>query len=246
MTTKLLLSIFLCSVSFSTAWAQTHSVSGHIIDANDGSSLIGVSAVLVPDLDTNNKLGTVTDMDGNFRIDNVAPGSYTFKTMYVGYKNTSQKLTVTDNNVAIGTIKMSIGGNELKTVTVTGKQIRAEQMGDTSQFRADAYKTHPDATAEDLVTKMPGVTSDNSGVKVNGEDIKQVYVDGKPFFGGDDPTLALKNLPAEVIDKVQFFDKASDQSQFTGFDDGQSQKTMNIVTKKNKSEGQFGKIYGGI
>jgi len=246
MITKLLLTVFLFSVSLSTIWGQTHSVSGHIIDANDGSGLIGVGAVLIPDLDTTNKLGTVTDVDGNFKIDNVNPGSYTFKTMYVGYKNTSQKLTVADNDVIIGTIKMSVGGNELKTVTVTGKQIRAEQMGDTSQFRADAYKTHPDATAEDLVTKMPGVTSDNSGVKVNGEDIKQVYVDGKPFFGGDDPTLALKNLPAEVIDKVQFFDKASDQSQFTGFDDGQSQKTMNIVTKKNKSEGQFGKIYGGI
>ncbi|MGN6566787.1 MAG: outer membrane beta-barrel protein [Flavipsychrobacter sp.] len=246
MNTKLLLLLSLFLLSVYTSFAQTHSVSGTIIDANDGSTLIGVNAVLIPILDTNNKLGTVTDADGNFRIDNVAAGRYTFKTLYVGYKTTIQTVTVTDNDVSLGTMKMSVGGNELKTVTVTGKQIRAEQMGDTTSFRADAYKTNPDATAEDLVTKMPGVTSDNSGVKVNGEDIKQVYVDGKPFFGGDDPTLALKNLPAEVIDKVQFFDKASDQSQFTGFDDGQSQKTMNIITKRNKSEGQFGKIYGGI
>ena len=91
---------------------------------------------------------------------------------------------------------------------------------------------------------MPGVTSDNTGVKVNGESVQQVYVDGKPFFGTD-PTLALKNLPAEVIDKIQIFDKLSDQSTFTGFDDGTAQKTMNITTTRNKSEGTFGKIYAG-
>jgi hypothetical protein len=141
-------------------------------------------------------------------------------------------------------MKMRAGNNELSNVTVKGHQVRAEQMGDTTQFHADAYKTHPDATAEDLVTKMPGVTSDNSGVKVNGESVQQVYVDGKPFFGTD-PTLALRNLPSEIVDKIQVFDKLSDQSQFTGFDDGNSQKTMNIITKKNKSEGVFGKLYAG-
>jgi len=246
MITKLLLSFSLLFLSFNVALAQSYSVTGRILDANDGSSLIGVDAVLVPVLDTANKLGTVTDDNGNFSINNVPPGRYTFKTVYIGYKTYSQPLTVSNSNVSLGTLKMATGGNELKTVTVTGKQIRAEQSGDTSSFRADAYKTNPDATAEDLVTKMPGVTSDASGVKVNGENVQQVYVDGKPFFGGDDPTLALKNLPSEVIDKVQFFDKASDQAQFTGFDDGQSQKTMNIVTKKNKSEGEFGKIYAGL
>jgi hypothetical protein len=123
-------------------------------------------------------------------------------------------------------------------------QQRGEQKGDTTAFNADAYKTNPDATAEDLLKKMPGMTSDNSGVKVNGEAVQKVLVDGKPFFG-DDPNAALKNLPADIIDKVEVFDKLSDQAQFTGFNDGDQQKTINIVTKRGKNVGQFGKIYGG-
>lgn len=69
-------------------------------------------------------------------------------------------------------------------------------------------------------TKMPGITVDNGTVRAGGETIQRVLVDGKPFFG-DDPTLALRNLPAEVVDKIQLFDQMSDQAQFTGFDDGQ-------------------------
>ena len=106
----------------------------------------------------------------------------------------------------------------------------------------DQRKTNPDASAENLVTKMPGVTSENGSLKVNGEDVKKVLVDGKPFFG-DDPNTAIKNLPAEVVDKIQVFDRMSDQAQFTGFDDGNSEKTINILTKPGKNNGQFGKIY---
>ncbi len=105
-------------------------------------------------------------------------------------------------------------------------------------------KTQPDATAEDLVNKMPGISSQNGSVTVNGEQVTQVLVDGNPFFG-DDPMVALKNLPAEVIDKIQVFDKLSDQAQFTGFDDGNTSKTINIVTKRNRRNGTFGKAYGG-
>ena len=224
--------------------AQTHTITGHVADAKDTSSLPGVTVILTNTADTNNKTGSTTDANGNFGIDNVKPGNYSLRLDYVGYKSFYRRITIADKDFTAGTIAMKTLSNELKGVTVTGKQIRAEQTGDTSQFHADAYKTHPDATAEDLITKMPGVTSDNTGVKVNGESVQQVYVDGKPFFGTD-PSLAVKNLPAEVIDKIQVFDKLSDQATFTGFDDGNSQKTMNIVTKRNKSEGTFGKVYAG-
>jgi hypothetical protein len=225
------------------ALAQTYSVSGTLLDSKDNSSLIEVNVILTTGKDSTSKLGAVTDVSGVFSITNVPPGRYVLKAVYLGYKTITQNVNVTNNNVNVGTLKMNAGTNELKTVTIKTTQIRATQLGDTTQFNADAFKTHPDATAEDLVTKMPGVTSDNSGVKVNGETVQQVYVDGKPFFGTD-PTLALKNLPSEVIDKIQVFDKLSDQAQFTGFDDGNSQKTINIITKKNKSNGEFGKVYG--
>jgi hypothetical protein len=118
-------------------------------------------------------------------------------------------------------------------------QARADQQGDTTIFNAGAYKVNPDATAEDLLTKMPGITSQNGVVSAQGEQVKRVLVDGTEFFG-DDASIALKSLPAAVIDKVQVFDKLSDQAQFTGFDDGNSEKTLNIVTKKGMDHGVFG------
>ena len=120
-----------------------------------------------------------------------------------------------------------------------------QQKGDTIQYNASQYKTNPDATAEDLVGKMPGITVDNSGtVTAHGDQVKSVTVDGKKFFG-DDATAALRNLPAEVIDKIQVFDKLSDQAQFTGFDDGNSVRAINIVTKPNMRNGRFGRLFAG-
>ena len=101
-----------------------------------------------------------------------------------------------------------------------------------------------DANADELIEKLPTVTVENGTLKAQGENVTQVLVDGKPFFGND-PTAALKNLPAEVIDKIQIFDQQSEQSQFTGFQDGNTTKTINIVTKTGMRNGQFGKVYAG-
>ncbi|MCK7527353.1 MAG: hypothetical protein MZV64_61990 [Ignavibacteriales bacterium] len=97
---------------------------------------------------------------------------------------------------------------------------------------------------EELITKIPGVIREDGKIKTQGEDVKQILVDGKQFFG-DDPDIALKNLPAELIEKIQIYDKMSDQAQFTGFDDGQSSKTINIITRQDRQRGQFGKLYAG-
>lgn len=239
---KLPLFIIFIFISLS-AFAQSYNITGRVLDAGDTSTLIGVTVEATNNTDSS-LTGGVTDMNGVFSFSVARPGEYTIKIQYLGYKTVIKPVTVVSGDVDMGTIKMAASTKELKGVTVRDKQTRATQLGDTTQYNADAFKTHPDATAEDLVTKMPGVTSDNNGVKVNGESLQQVYVDGKPFFGTD-PTLALKNLPAEVIDKIQVFDKLSDQSAFTGFDDGNSQKTMNIITKGSKREGIFGKVYAG-
>ena len=226
--------------------AQTFSITGRVADFKDTSALIGVSVILKIGSDTSEKtgLGAVTDANGKFQIDGVSEGSYLVHLEYIGYKSVNRLLNVSDKDVFVGIIAMKSASNDLKGVTITGKQVRAEQTGDTTSFHADAFKVNPDATTEDLITKMPGVTSDNTGVKVHGEAVQQVYVDGKPFFGTD-PTLSVRNLPAEVVDQVQVYDQLSDQALFTGFDDGNSQKTMNIVTKKDKRKGEFGKVFGG-
>ena len=118
-------------------------------------------------------------------------------------------------------------------------------MGDTIQYNAGSFKTQPNANVEDLLKKLPGVKVEKDGtVKAQGEEVKKVLVDGKEFFG-DDPKIATKNLPADAVDKVQVFDKLSDQAQLTGFDDGNSEKTINLKLKKDKKKGMFGKANAG-
>lgn len=133
-----------------------------------------------------------------------------------------------------------------EAITAVEVKTRAVEMkGDTTEINASNFKTNPDASAEDLVKKMPGVTSNNGEVEAQGEKVKRVLIDGKPYFG-DDPKAALKNVPADVISKVQIFDAQSERSAFTGFDDGNTTKTMNIITKMGFKKGRFGKFYGGL
>ncbi len=239
----LLAILFILSVPYVTS-AQSFSVSGTVKDSKDNQPLPGVVMALSLQSDSTKIQNAVTDVDGIFSIPVVAPGSYTLKALYLGYRLYSQPVNVLSADVPVGNIQLVQGTNALGEVTVAAEQIRAQQSGDTSSFSASAFKTNPDATAEELITKMPGVTSENGTVKVNGEQVQKILVDGKEFFG-DDPNAAIKNLPAEIIDKIQIFDKASDQSQFTGFDDGNTQKTINIVTKRGKANGTFGKLSGG-
>lgn len=116
--------------------------------------------------------------------------------------------------------------------------------GDTTEMNGSSFKVNPDASAEDLVSKMPGVTSSNGQIQAQGEQVKKVLVDGKPFFG-EDPNAALKNLPAEVVGKIQIYDAKSEQSLFSGIDDGNTTKTMNIVTKSQFRNGLFGRGFAG-
>jgi hypothetical protein len=188
--------------------------------------------------------GAAADPDGFFTLSLPSGQTYILRFIYLGYRDMFRNIQITDQPLSLGKITLREASEMLSEVEVKTTQTRGEQKGDTTAFNAGAFKTNPDATAEDLVKKMPGVTSDNNGLKVNGENVQKVLVDGKPFFG-DDPNAALKNLPADIIDKVEVFDKMSDQAQFTGFNDGDQQKTINIVTKKGKNTGQFGRIYGG-
>ncbi|MBI5915737.1 MAG: outer membrane beta-barrel protein [Bacteroidetes bacterium] len=144
----------------------------------------------------------------------------------------------------LGTLQLMAAATQLGEVTVKDRTPMGRVQGDTVLFNADAFKVMKDANAQDLIEKMPTVTVENGTVKAQGENVQQVLVDGKPFFGND-PSAALKNLPAELIEKVQIFDQQSDQAQFTGVNDGNTTKTINIVTRKGMNQGQFGKIYAG-
>jgi hypothetical protein len=120
-------------------------------------------------------------------------------------------------------------------VTVVARRPPVTINNDTVEFNTENFKTQPNAVVEDMLKKLPGVTVDNDGtVRVNGQRVNRVLVNGKEFFTGD-PKMATKNLDADAVDKVQVFDKKSDRAEFTGVDDGQSEKTINLKLKKDRN-----------
>jgi hypothetical protein len=240
---KLFLLLFIASCGI-VANAQTVKVSGTAVGSSDRQPLIRAIVSLVSLKDSTQKHLTISDTRGSFVIPNVSPQKYRLDIRYMGFTDFSMVIAVGNSNLALGIINLKEKSQLIGGATITGQAVRASVKGDTTIYSADAYKVNKDASAEELITKMPGITTDNNTIKAQGEQVKKILVDGKPFFG-DDPTVAIKNVPAEIIEKIEVFDKLSDQAAFTGFDDGNSTKTLNIVTKSNKRTGQFGKIYAG-
>ncbi len=223
---------------------SAQSVTGIVEDAATNMPVSNATIKLAGADSSEAPLLTVTGAKGNFTFDGVSNGTHTLTVTSVGYAAQNKALTVIDQNVSLR-INISKTEQTLSTVFINGAPPPVKQNGDTLDYSASQFKVNPDATSEDLIKKMPGVTVDKSGtVTAQGETVKKVTVDGRDFFG-DDATATLRNLPAEVVDKIQVFDKLSDQAQLTGFDDGNTTKSINIVTKKDMRTGNFGRIFGG-
>ncbi|WP_375418722.1 outer membrane beta-barrel protein [uncultured Hymenobacter sp.] len=239
--------LFYCLLLFSISAQAQSVVRGRVADAKDQAPLIGANVLLIR-LPDSVKTGTAVDVEGQFQFDNVQAGSYLLTVSFVGYQARQQPLSVPAGGapVALGSIALQAGGVQLKGVVVTGQAAAATQRGDTTAYNARAFKTNPDANAQDLLTKMPGVTTGTDGrVQAQGETVQQVLVDGKPFFGND-PDAVLRNLPADAIDRVEVFDQQSEQSRFSGFNDGNTTKTLNLVIKQQYRNGRFGRaVVGG-
>jgi len=227
-----------------SAEAQSFSVTGRVQDAESGASLPGANVMLRSIRDTNIIFNTLTDTSGRFRLNDISRDSFRITITSVGYEALNRSVRVDTGNIDLGNIMVPRTSRELTGVTVTANVAPATQKGDTVQFNASQFKVNPDASAEDLARKIPGLTIENGQVKAQGENVRRVTIDGRELFG-DDATAALRNLPAEIIDKIQVFDRLSDQAQFTGFDDGNTSKEINIVTKANMRNGQFGRVFAG-
>ena len=234
-----------------TVKAQT--IKGVLSDENDKSPLSGSTVRLVnrPDslhpADSAVAYSTVSDKNGAFIFGNVTPRLYRLSISSSGYGILQMTISVSskDSVKDLGNIAISKTDKILSDISIVVQVPPVKQKGDTLEYSASQFKVNPDANVEDLIKKMPGVTVDKAGtVTAQGDQVKKVTVDGRDFFG-DDATAALRNLPAEIIDKIQVFDKLSDQAAFTGFDDGNSTKTINVVTKANMRNGQFGRMYAG-
>jgi hypothetical protein len=237
--------LFLFGLLFiNIAFAQEFRLSGSLVNQEDNLPLVGATIKLVNMRDSLKIEYRSSGFKGDFLFDKLVRGRYRLEITYIGFEKYVQEVFAGGKTENLGTITIKPFATNLGEVEIKDIAIRAEQKGDTTQYNAAAFKVSQDASTEDLVKKMPGITIENGTVKAQGEDVKRVLVDGKQFFG-DDPSVTLKNLPAEVVDKIQVFDKLSDQAAWTGFDDGSGQKTINIVTRNNKNSGQFGKFSAG-
>jgi hypothetical protein len=224
--------------------AQTFTISGRVQDAESRSAIQGATVVLKSIKDTTLSFTSYSDTAGRFQFDQLSPDSFRLTISAVGFETLSRSVKVDSAHVEMGVVSIPRTSRELRGVTVTTRIPPAQQKGDTVQFNANQFKVNPDATAEDLARKIPGITVEDGQVKAQGENVRRVTIDGRELFG-EDATAALRNLPAEVIDKIQVFDRLSDQAQFSGFDDGNTSKEINIVTKANMRNGQFGRVFGG-
>ena len=243
---KNLLFLFVLLVSFlsineATAQNSLKKVFGVVLDEDDTNPLVGANVLMKTTSDSLLK-ATYTDKNGKFEFKSPIPRSFILEVSYVGYDNFKQRFILVSNE-DLGTIRIS-SGKLLSEIVIQGPPVTGEMKGDTAVFNASAFTTRPDADAEDLIRKLPGVTIEGNSIRAQGEEVRNVLVDGKRFFGND-PMTALRNLPAEIVDKVEIFDERSDQAQLTGFDDGTRNRTINIVTKEDARAGSFGKFYAG-
>jgi hypothetical protein len=243
---KIVLFILLCtfSIFINTVLAQQYQVKGIVADTSKQGLEFG-SVILLKAKDSTLVTFATTDAKGTFELNNVPKGRYRLKVTYVGLETMRKEFEVEGDakTIDVGTILMYPKG--MMEVIVRGYKDAVKINKDTIEFNASSFKVQPNATVEDLLKKLPGVEVDKQGaIKANGEQVINVLVDGKPFFGKD-PKMATKNLPADAIEKIQVFDKKSDQSQFTGIDDGDNEKTINVKLRADKKKGSFGKIETG-
>lgn len=239
---KISLLFFLIILAQISIFSQNYSISGQVADSTT-KKLLGKANIILTHLPDSKVTGIIADNDGKFRIDNIVKGKYLLTVSYLGYKSYKRNIEI-DRTMEMPRILLKPEGIIMHEVKITGQTSGVTINNDTTEYSADAFKVNKDAVAEDLLEKMPGITVQDDKVQAHGEDVTNVLVDGKMYFGSD-PNAAIKNIPAEIIEKIQVFDQQSDQSKFTGFDDGNTTKTINIVTKLRVKQGTFGKLYAG-
>lgn len=243
---RTILSLIL-SVTTIASFAQS-TLTGKVIDSETGEALIA-STVRVMSTDTTRMIaGNATTKDGAFTIKSVKDGNYILKVSYVGYRDFFRSINVqrkaNKGNISIGTILMKQNSIQLNQAVVTGELKEMEVKDDTLIFNADAFKVPEGSVLEDLIKKLPGVTIEDGTIKVNGKTVRRILVGGKEFFGNDQ-NMSMKNLPAEIVDKVKTYDKQSDFSRITGIDDGEEETVLDLTIKKGFQQGWFGNIDAG-
>lgn len=218
-----------------------------IIDSINNKPIEFASLSLINPSNQKMVKGGISNSKGIFTIDDISKGKYQIMISYVGYGVYNDFISFDGSNQIknLGTIKLSKKSIELNSTEIQGQAIPVQVKEDTVEYSTVSFATDSNAVVEDLIKKLPGVDVDKDGkITAYGKEVTKVLVDGKPFFGNDTKT-ATRNLPVDMIDKVQIIDKKSDQSIFTQIDDGDVEKVLNLVVKPGRKNGVFGKATAG-
>ena len=242
--TLILLALY-CLLSLDTHAAV---INGVLVDSQDTTELIEASVrLLKASKDSTLVKGTTTDLNGVFNIKGVKAGKYLLRFSYLGYNDVIKHVTVGEDgrDVNIGVVKMDPNTIMLSEAVVVGVKSPITVKEDTIEFNADTYKTQANAVVEDLLKRLPGVEVGSDGkITANGKEVKKILIDGKEFFS-DDPTVASKNIPADMVNKLQVIDRKSDLARLTGVDDGDDETVINLTVKKGMNNGWFGTVNAG-
>jgi len=230
-------------IGSSILYAQNASVKGVVTDTLNKQNLSNTAVALLRAKDSVLVKFTRTDKNGNFVLKNLPAGKYKLLMTIHAYADYTENIDLTNGaEKNVGLIMMTLKSRLLEEVFVKQKVAAIRMRGDTIEYKADSFKVREGASVEEMLRKLPGLQVDKDGnITAQGEKIEKVLVDGEEFFG-DDPTMATKNLQADAVDRVQVFDKKSDQAVFSGIDDGTKTKTLNLTLKDDKKKGYFGKV----
>tara|TARA_R110001592_G_scaffold363221_3_gene681709 strand:+ start:94744 stop:97548 length:2805 start_codon:yes stop_codon:yes gene_type:complete len=229
-----------------SAIAQKTEVAG-IVKNKDGKGLGFATVTLLFPEDSTLAYFDITDEQGMFQVKDVKQGAYLLQAAFLGHQTFYKQLDLNNGEelLSLDPIILKDRSTELGTVEIEGEAIPFLIKKDTVEYNSGAFRTKTNASVEDLLKKLPGVEVDKDGaIKAQGESVQKVLVDGKEFFSND-PKLATKNIPADAIRKVQVYDKKSDASEFTGIDDGEREKTINLLLKADRKNGAFGEVTAG-
>ena len=244
MTKLTLIGLFILA-AISNTFAQEGSIKGVVTDTLNKQNLSNAVVSVLRAKDSVLVKFTRTTKEGNFDLPNLTAGKYIVMITYPAYADYVDIITTTNGITDLGKIPVITKATLLQEVIVKQTIGSIRMKGDTTEYKADSFKVSANADVQELLRKMPGIQVNSKGeITAQGERVQKVLVDGEEFFS-DDPAVVTKNLRADAVDKVQSFDKKSDQAVFTGIDDGQKIKTLNLTLKEDKKKGYFGKAEAG-
>ena len=241
----LLLFVLLMLFSVGFCKGQPYTIKGSVEDTLNLAKLPQACVTLIRASDSMLQTFARTNDSGYFELKADSAGKYIMMITYPSFADYVDVIKLKDKNMDLGIIPMISRSHLMKEFVLTQQVAAIKIKGDTTEYVADSFKVKDNATVEDLLKKLPGIQVDKNGkVVAQGETVQKILVDGEEFFS-DDPAVVTKGLQANAVDKVQVFDKKSEQAQFTGIDDGEKIKTINLELKENKKKGYFGKIDAG-